>query len=339
MSSTAGESIPVGTGHIACDLHSSTVVFSKLSSSYPLKLLSPRVAEHGVAIVYVMSYGGGLVGGDRMQLAVEVGKECKLMLLSQGSTKVFKTRAGNRASTRFQSSSPQPSSLQAVTTQFMEVTIAPDSALFLLPDPVTCFRSASYTQVQTFHLAGSASIVLLDWVTSGRRSMGEDWDFQRYYSVNEVFVEGRRVARDVLLLDNSSFDTQNASGSYSSDPSRSSLNTQTASKSCSLGPSCAPLRTLKDRLAPYSCYAMLLLYGPQTHGVVTELQAKYRTISIFKRAAPERFLWSLTPVDDGKGTVIRAAGVDTEDVKNWFKEALRGLEAVVGIDEYRKVFI
>jgi urease accessory protein len=84
---------------------------------------------------------------------------------------------------------------------------------------------------------------------------------------------------------------------------------------------------------------MLLLYGPQTHGVVTDLQAKYHTISIFKRTAPERFLWSLTPVDDGKGTVIRAAGVDTEDVKNWFRKALRGLEAVVGIDEYRKVFL
>lgn len=324
MSSTAGESIPVGTGHITCDLHSSTVVFSKLSSSYPLKLLSPRVAEHGVAIVYVMSYGGGLVGGDCMQLIVEVGKECKLLLLSQGSTKVFKTRAGNRASTRFRRSSPQPtpSSLQAVTIQSMEVTIAPDSALFLLPDPVTCFRSASYTQMQTFHLAGSASIVLLDWVTSGRRSMGEDWDFLRYYSVNEVFVEGRRVARDVLLLDNPSLDTQIAPESCSSNTTSSS-----------------PLRTLKDRLAPYSCYAMLLLYGPQTHGVVTDLQAKYRTISIFKRAAPERFLWSLTPVDDGKGTVIRAAGVDTEDVKNWFREALRGLEVVVGIDEYRKVFL
>lgn len=326
MSSTTGESIPVGTGHITCDLHSSTVVFSKLSSSYPLKLLSPRVAEHGVAIVYVMSYGGGLVGGDCMQLVVEVGKECKLLLLSQGSTKVFKTRAGNRASTRFRTSSSQPTpgglSLQAVTTQSMEVTIAPDSALFLLPDPVTCFRSASYTQVQTFHLAGSASIVLLDWVTSGRRSMDEDWDFLRYYSVNEVFVEGRRVARDVLLLDNSSYDTQTASESCLSNPTTRS-----------------PPRTLKDRLAPYSCYAMLLLYGPQTHGIVTDLQAKYRTISIFKRATPERFLWSLTPVDDGKGTVIRAAGVDTEDVKNWFKEVLRGLEAVVGINEYRKAFL
>ncbi|KAG1749868.1 UreD urease accessory protein-domain-containing protein [Suillus paluster] len=319
MSSTAGESIPVGTGHIACDLHSSAVVFSKLSSSYPLKLLSPRVSKHGVAIVYMMSYGGGLVGGDCVHLVVEVGRECKLMLLSQGSTKVFKTRPGDRASTRLRRSSPLPSSLQAVTTQSMEVTIAPDSALFLLPDPVTCFRSASYTQVQTFHLAGSASIVLLDWVTSGRKSIGEDWDFLRYYSVNEVFVEGRRVARDVLLLDNSSPDTPTTS--------------------CPSHPHDPPLRTLKDRLSPYSCYAMMLLYGPQTHSVVTDLQTKYRTISVFKRTAPEKFLWSLSPVDYGKGTVIRAAGVDTEDVKNWFREALKGLEVVVGIDEYRKVFL
>jgi len=286
-------------------------------SYHPLKLLSPRVAEHGVAIVYIMSYGGGLVGGDCVQLVVEVGRECKLLLLSQGSTKVFKTRPGDRASTRLRGSSLQQSSLQAVTTQSMEVTIEPDSALFLLPDPVTCFRSASYTQVQTFHLATSASIVLLDWVTSGRRSLGEDWDFLRYYSINEIFVEGRRVARDVLLLDNSTFDTM----------------------SCSSPPRDPPLRTLKDRLSPYSCYAMLLLYGPQTHGVVADLQAKYGSISVFKRTAPERFLWSLSPIDDGKGTVIRAAGIETEDVKKWFREALSGLEAVVGIDEYRKAFL
>lgn len=206
--------------------------------------------------------------------------------------------------------------MHAVTTQSLDVTIEPNGALFLLPDPVTCFQSASYTQVQTFHLAASASIVLLDWVTSGRRSLGEEWDFLRFYSINEVFVEGRRVARDVLLLDNSSLNT--TSSSPPRDP---------------------PLRTLKQRLAPYSCYAMLLLYGPQTHGVVSDLQAKYRSISVFKHTAPERFLWSLSPVDDGKGTIIRAAGIETEDVKKWLREALRGLEAVVGVDEYRKAFL
>lgn len=125
------------------------------------------------------------------------------------------------------------------------------------------------------------------------------------------------MARDVLLLENPSLDTT----------------------SCSSPPRDPPFRTLRDRLSPYSCYAMLLLYGPQTHDVVADLQAKYRSISIFKRTAPERFLWSLTPIDDGKGAIIRAAGIETEDVTKWFREALRGLEAVVGIDEYRKAFI
>jgi len=158
---------------------------------------------------------------------------------------------------------------------------------------------------------------LLDWVTSGRRALGEEWDFLRYHSINEVFIEGRRVARDVLLLENSALDITSCS-SPSRDP---------------------PLRTLKERLSPYSCYAMLYLYGPRTHGVVTDLQAKYHSISVYKRTAPERFLWSLSPVDDGKGTVLRAAGVETEDVKQWLREALKGLEAVVGIDEYRKAFV
>ena len=83
MSTTLGGSIPVGTGHIACDLHSSTVIFSKLSSAYPLKLLSCRVAEYGVGTVYLMNYGGGLVDGDHIHLVVEVGRKCKLLLLSQ----------------------------------------------------------------------------------------------------------------------------------------------------------------------------------------------------------------------------------------------------------------
>lgn len=44
--------------------------FSELSFMYPLKLISPSNSFPGrgeipTAIAYVLSYGGGLVGGDR----------------------------------------------------------------------------------------------------------------------------------------------------------------------------------------------------------------------------------------------------------------------------------
>lgn len=72
-----------GHGRITCTLNGSTVAFSELSSTYPLKLLSPRLAANAVAIVYMMSYGGGLVCGDRIKLQVRAEGGSRLLLLSQ----------------------------------------------------------------------------------------------------------------------------------------------------------------------------------------------------------------------------------------------------------------
>lgn len=62
-------------------------VFSELSYRYPLKLLSPRTfsTANGLpcAIAYMLSYGGGLVSGDFIELDVSVGSGTALMLLTQ----------------------------------------------------------------------------------------------------------------------------------------------------------------------------------------------------------------------------------------------------------------
>ncbi|KAH7912570.1 UreD urease accessory protein-domain-containing protein [Hygrophoropsis aurantiaca] len=298
--------IAAGHGRIVSWLHNSTVVFSELSSTYPLKLLSPRVTDPGVAIVYVMSYGGGLVGGDHVNISVDVGKETKLVLLSQGSTKVFKARPDRRASTPLAPAGVN--ALPGITTQTLDVTINAQSALFLLPDPVTCFRDACYTQVQNFHLLDDASIILLDWVTSGRKSTGEEWAFTKYRSTNEIFVNSHRIARDILLLEES-------------DPSKPDP------------------RTLKDSLAPYSCYAMLILYGPLTNAVVAHISSQYQAISVYKTSSPPDLLWSLSPIADGMGTVVRIAGIETEDVKKWLRDTLKKLRDIVGDDVYGKAFL
>lgn len=77
------KSLHAGHGRIACAAHGSSVVFTELSATYPLKLLSPKLAQDTVAIVYVLSYGGGLVHGDHVKLNVDVRGGCKLLLLSQ----------------------------------------------------------------------------------------------------------------------------------------------------------------------------------------------------------------------------------------------------------------
>ncbi|RDX50421.1 UreD-domain-containing protein [Lentinus brumalis] len=290
-----------GHGRVVLHNDGNANVFSEMSATYPLKLLSPQLPSPDVSVVYMLSYGGGLVGGDRVQLDVEVYDGARLALLSQGSTKVFKARPGQRLSAR--------SKLQSVTTQRLTVRVAPESALFLLPDPVTCFRAAKYEQVQTLHLCKDSSAVLLDWITSGRRSLGEKWAFSQYFSLNEVWIEDKRVARDAMLLEE---------------------------RDVFSGP--LTPRTLAESLAPYSCYATLIMYGPLLEDTMRHLTAAYGAITVFKQHAPPPLLWSLSPICEGRGCVVRVAAKETEHVKNWIGSALKQLESILGVDVYRRAF-
>ena len=181
-------------------------------------------------------------------------------------------------------------------------------------EPVTCFRSASYTQVQTFRLEDErSSIVVLDWITSGRKALGEEWAFSRYYSCNEIWVDQKRVMRDVMLLEDDSKEQEN------------------------LG---VPPKSLIERLGPYSCYATVFFYGPRVRETVSQLSRDFESIGVFKTPKPEELLWSLSPVasKDGSGAVLRVAALETEMVKRWLSTALKGLQGIIGAEVYRRAF-
>jgi len=160
---------------------------------YPLKLISPsRSAETRSVLVFLLSYGGGLVGGDAVNLSINVRKDARLSVVTQGHTKIFI------------SATPD-----IVTRQTLRVHIADGAALCLLPDPVQPFAESVYRQVQIFHLTGTASLCLLDWVTQGRVARGEDWSFVKWVGRNEVWAapgdkpedKERLLVRDTVILD------------------------------------------------------------------------------------------------------------------------------------------
>lgn len=75
--------LKAGHGRIVVSTHAAKAQFEELVAAYPLKLLSPRVGADGVAVAYILSYGGGLVGGDEVVLSVIVRARARLVLLSQ----------------------------------------------------------------------------------------------------------------------------------------------------------------------------------------------------------------------------------------------------------------
>lgn len=215
-----------------------------------------------------------------------------------------------------QSTSAIDSGTTTLTTQTMEYLVEEGAGLYLLPEPVTCFRDASYKQIQKFYLKGTSSLVLLDSITSGRQACGEDWDFAKYYSLNEVWVEERLVAKDVMLLADP--DTQEGSHHHPR----------------------IPKRPLRKQLAPYSCYAMVLLYGPQILETLQDIEAQYKQEIVFQRKRPTDSIWSFsylgeTPLD---GAIVRVAGKETEVVRSCLKTILRHLGRTIGGDTFRRAF-
>ncbi|KAK3048796.1 hypothetical protein LTR09_009908 [Extremus antarcticus] len=187
-----------GSIHLAL-LPPNTPRLRTLNYQYPLKLVSPAAARAGddlVHTVYLLTYGGGLVAGDSIDLSIGLETQTKLILLTQGSTKLFKAP-----------------SRDVISKQCMTVALEPGAALCYLPDPVQPFERSCFEQQQLYNVAlpiveGSktGSLCVLDWVSNGRPANGEDWSFFRYSSKSEIFLcqpddKKRLLLRDNILLD------------------------------------------------------------------------------------------------------------------------------------------
>ena len=168
-------------------------IVTRARATSPLRLLTPR--NHGSAAwVYGATYGGGLVDGDAVRLAMSVGPGATAMLSTQASTKVYRSTRGTSAE--------------------LDVTVAPDGLAAILPDPVVMFAGSSYRQTQRVKLAGGAGLLLVDWLSSGRRGAGERWRFDTYASRLEVRYDERLVVVDSLLLECDGTDLENRMGRF-----------------------------------------------------------------------------------------------------------------------------
>jgi urease accessory protein len=187
-----------GHGSIVLEiLPPDTPVLKNVSYQYPLKLVAPDPVPppaHSsevnsprlVHTVFLLTYGGGIVAGDTIDLDVQIGSRTRLVLLTQGSTKIFKT--------------PDPS---VISKQHMTVHLSRDAALVYLPDPVQPFARTAFSQSQIYHLKNEeGNLCACDWVTSGRSARGEDWDIHEYKSRNEVWTHDNTGNKRLLLRDN-----------------------------------------------------------------------------------------------------------------------------------------
>ncbi len=256
--------------------HGERSVVTRAVATSPLRLLTPRNHGRG-AWIYTATYGGGLVGGDAIHLDISVGADAVAMLATQASTKVY--RSGREAS----------SELYAV--------VSSGALLVVLPDPVVCFASATYRQVQRVEMLAGGSLIFMDWLSSGRRACDERWRFDSYASRLEISQDGRQVILDALTLDA-------ASG------------------------------RIGERMGRFNVLCVIVLIGPLLATSVAAALSQIAQRAVEKHAG---LIVSASPLSRSTdGCVIRIAGVSFEAVSSAARNYLRDVPTLLGDDPWAR---
>ncbi|KAF2157567.1 UreD-domain-containing protein [Myriangium duriaei CBS 260.36] len=307
-----------GTVHLT-HIPPSTLALSTLTYHYPLKLIAPTPLQSSdslpVQTLYLLSYGGGILASDTLSLSIHQSPLTRLLLLTQGSTKIFK--------------SPSP---ERLSRQRLDVKLDPGAALCQLPDPVQPFADSAFAQRQTYRLPspgggggsgeGKASLCVLDWVCQGRAARGERWDMRQYESRSDV-LEGDGTAEKLLVRDSLAL-RRTESG-----------------------------RRVDELMQGLGVYGTLVLYGPLMEGLGEYFHAEFRAMPRIgsrkwddggedegeesedevRRAARlgeegrDGLLWSVASL---RGcTVVKFGARDVEGGKRWLRTMLEVEGSVV----------
>ncbi|XP_059435735.1 urease accessory protein D isoform X2 [Corylus avellana] len=270
-------------GKVVVEMVGGRSTVTRCFSKYPLKFIVPNKvgpSSTDAVWIYSLTYGGGIVSGDSISCELTVGDGCTAVLTTQASTKVYKSM-GSKCS-----------------EQVLETRIGSGAVLAVIPDPVTCFSTARYSQKQVFRVVSDSSLVIVDWITSGRHESGEKWDFDLYKSTNHIFLEDDQpLFLDTVLLERGS------------------------------------ITSIAERMQDYQVIAMVVILGPKMNHIQSLVQEEVKRIMSEQLRGPPTSLGRqiITKSDHClmKPSFIASASVFGP------KHQLACLEPLLGVSPYR----
>ena len=336
---------------------------TRLFHEYPLRLMVPRKVglerpDADCVWCYQVSFGGGLVAGDRAGTSVDVKDGCACVVATQGTNKVYKheIRAQKRAESLDVSTenggSDGTSKTSRETVQALAGRVGAGALLACLPDPTQAFRDARFRQTNRFALHKTASLVAVDWLVSGRAAFrgggaggfvsargggvapgtdarlleglerGERWRFASYHTNTEVFV-------DVSSDD----ETPRArEGDENDDKRDKDAFVEVCADACHLEGD--RLGALARRMGDTHALATVILLGPRCAAAAESARASTRRAAAETVAGGAREVHADSQNKKGEGDVdVDSTDATTKKNKEWLLVSVSPVPAPVGCDE------
>lgn len=147
----------------------------------PLRLFFPHPSPEGSFTAVLGNISGGMVGGDRYTLSLEVEDEASVLFTGQAAEKVYRS-AGDE------------------TTVEVDVRLGSRAALYWLPQGTILFDGCRLRRRTTFDVAPEARLLAGEIVMFGRSAMGERLRRGLFHDDWRVLLDGRLIWADAFHI-------------------------------------------------------------------------------------------------------------------------------------------
>jgi urease accessory protein len=150
----------------------------------PLRVVRAFQLEDGAALVHLHNLSGGVLGGDQLELSVEVGRAACAQITSTGATRLYRSRRGIR-----------------VAAQRNRIRVGENALLEYLPDALIPFAGSRYCQETTIELAEGAGLFWWETVAPGREAHGELFAYDLLRLKLDLTAQGTTLAQERIKLE------------------------------------------------------------------------------------------------------------------------------------------
>jgi urease accessory protein len=171
-----------GTAELSFALRDGITRLDHLYQRDPLRVLFPAPAAHDAALAVIITTSGGLVAGDRIEIAVKAGPGASAHVTASAAEKIYR------------SNGPTTAIRQALT-------VGVGATLEFLPPETILFEGARLRRETNIELAACSGFLGGDIVIFGRRARDERFTRGFLREVWQVRRNGELVWGDALHLE------------------------------------------------------------------------------------------------------------------------------------------
>ena len=150
----------------------------------PWKVLRGFTTATGECLAHLNNVSGGVLGGDRLELDVEVSTGAQAQITTTGATRIYAPRAASEDS--------------LCTTS---IRLRAGALLEYLPDPVIPFRGSRAEQRTRIDMEEGATLFWWEILAPGRIGHGECFDYECLRVVAEVWADSVPILIDRMRLE------------------------------------------------------------------------------------------------------------------------------------------